>query len=196
MKLSIPLRQKLDRVPSRILSLSRNMIIPSQAFNSLSFKCKRPVSLPSIKPPSTSKKYSYKPPVNSLSIQHKPYKIFGAILRCRSHPTTRYAMVQGRLTQKWSFPKGHSKDAESPLECTQRELLEETGINTEYLPEPTCIVDLPFGQYFLYDLDKEIELIPGDTKEIMDTRWVSMEEMKNLKLNADANQYINSLSRL
>ena len=37
-------------------------------------------------------------------------KVFGAILRYRSPHThiTKYALVQGRYTGKWSFPKGHS----------------------------------------------------------------------------------------
>ena len=52
----------------------------------------------------------------------------------------KYAMVQGRHTGKWSFPKGHSNEGEKPVECMLREVAEETGIDE--LPELAATVKL------------------------------------------------------
>ena len=40
-------------------------------------------------------------------------KIFGGILCTSDNGVKMYALVQGRYTGKWSFPKGHSKDRKS-----------------------------------------------------------------------------------
>lgn len=114
-----------------------------------------------------------------------PNIIYGAILRHRSATETKYAVVQGRYTGKWSFPKGHSKESETPLECALRELYEETSIKLTILP--TEYLRIGFGNYYVFDVDKEYDLIPTDTNEIMNTRWVTLQEMDRLLLNADAN---------
>jgi 8-oxo-dGTP pyrophosphatase MutT (NUDIX family) len=111
--------------------------------------------------------------------------IYGAILRCRLGPETKYAVVQGRYTGKWSFPKGHSKESETPLECALRELYEETSIKISILP--TEYMRIGFGNYYVFDVDREYDLVPTDTNEIMNTRWVTLQEMDKLLLNADAN---------
>lgn len=118
----------------------------------------------------------------------KRHKTYGAILRIRSVTgKERYALVQGRYTGKWSFPKGHSNEGEQPLECTLREVAEETGIDE--LPEPTEYLQVGYGNYFIFNLPEQIPLIPRDTHEIMDTKWVTLEEMERMSLNADASQY-------
>jgi 8-oxo-dGTP diphosphatase len=103
----------------------------------------------------------------------------------------KYALVQGRYTGKWSFPKGHSNYGETPLECTLREVSEETGLDE--LPEPTIYLQVGYGKYFLFDLDAEFLLTPRDTNEIISSRWVTIDEMRQLSLNADVSYYLKNI---
>ena len=114
-------------------------------------------------------------------------KTYGAIIRTMIYNKMKYALVQGRHTGKWSFPKGHSNEGEEPLDCTLREVGEETGIDK--LPEPTEYIQVGYGKYFVFNIERQIPLIPRDIKEIMDTKWVTLEEMDKMSLNSDARQY-------
>ncbi len=100
----------------------------------------------------------------------------------------KYALVQGRYTGKWSFPKGHANEGEEPIVCCRREVAEETGLDT--LPEPIEYLQIGYGNYHVFHLPTTLELVPRDTNEIMDTKWVSLEEMKSMPLNADASMFI------
>jgi 8-oxo-dGTP pyrophosphatase MutT (NUDIX family) len=113
--------------------------------------------------------------------QHKTY---GAIICAEG---SKYALVQGRYTGKWSFPKGHSNEGEMPIECTMREVGEETGI--EVLPSPIEYTKIGYGNYYIFIIEKEIPLLPRDTNEIIDAKWVTVEEMEKMQLNADASLY-------
>ena len=117
-------------------------------------------------------------------------KVYGSILCVtQQYPSeTLYALVQGRYTQKWSFPKGHSHTTEMPLECALRELAEETGFTSP--PDPTKYIKLSYGYYYLFDLQDIIPLVPRDSHEIMDTKWVTLEEMKEMDVNADVNEFL------
>ena len=120
--------------------------------------------------------------------KEKKAKISGGILRIKCEDgQTRYALVQGRETGKWSFPKGHSNEGEAPIECTQREVAEETGIDK--LPDPIDYVQIGYGNYFIFNVSELVPLIPRDTHEIMDTKWVTLDEMAKMPLNADASLY-------
>ena len=160
--------------------------IQSPAFQSLSFRGSRGYSNNLITNARQSK-------------QSKPHttqpkqKTFGAILKTRSEHT-KYALVQGRYTGKWSFPKGHSNEGEQPIECTLREVAEETGIDS--LPEPTEYIQVGYGNYFVFSLKEQVPLIPRDTNEIMNTKWVTLDEMERMPLNADASLYRKRLKDL
>lgn len=120
-------------------------------------------------------------------------KTYGAIICIKDKLSNNdlYALVQGSYTGKWSFPKGHSNEGEKPFECTMREVGEETGIDK--LPEPSEYVQVGYGNYFVFYLEEPVPLIPRDTHEIMDTKWVTLEEMKRMSLNADASQYVSKI---
>jgi 8-oxo-dGTP pyrophosphatase MutT (NUDIX family) len=146
---------------------------PNRAFNSLSFRGKRG--------------YSSK---NCCMKEGRHGKTFGGILMVYSNTeqVVKYALVQGRATGKWSFPKGHSNPGEAPLECAKREIAEETSI--EILTEPTEYIKMGYGQYYVFELAEEQQLVPRDTAEVMDTKWVTMEEIVKLPLNADVSQFV------
>jgi len=114
----------------------------------------------------------------------KKAKIYGAIIKTKDM----YALVQGRYTGKWSFPKGHSNEGEKPIECTKREVEEETGLNR--LPTPIDYIKVGYGNYFVFNLTEQTELIPNDIHEIMNTTWVTLEGMNQLNVNSDVRQYL------
>lgn len=116
-------------------------------------------------------------------------RVYGGILYV-SHTDPhqeRYALVQGRYTGKWSFPKGHSTDGETPMECTVREIAEETGI--KHLPPPIEYLRIGYGNYYVFPVLYPVPLLPIDTHEIINTAWVTMKEMDTLMLNVDVSRY-------
>ena len=152
----------------------------NKAFSSLSFRGKRGYPTNILNKPATTTR--------------QKVATYGAILKT-TDPSTRetlYALVQGRYTGKWSFPKGHANEGEAPLECTMRELAEETGIDD--LQSPDEYLHIGYGNYFVFNLSAEIPLIPRDTHEIMDTKWMTLEEMKETPLNADASQFLKMMT--
>jgi 8-oxo-dGTP pyrophosphatase MutT (NUDIX family) len=158
------------------------------AFKSLSFKGKRGYSSNII---SKSVRESQSQPTLARQPPHRQNqegRTYGGIISIKATDgKTKYALVQGRYTGKWSFPKGHSNKDEEPLECTKREVAEETGI--EELPEPTDCLKIGYGVYYVFSLEDEVQLIPKDNQEIMSTKWVTLEEMDEMSLNSDANYY-------
>jgi len=117
-------------------------------------------------------------------------KVYGGIIKV-SHDDPcqeQYAIVQGRYSGKWSFPKGHSNEGELPLECTIREIEEETGI--KQLPDPTETVRFGYGFYYIFSLPVPVPLVPQDTYEIMDTMWATIDEMRPLSLNVDVSRFV------
>lgn len=117
-------------------------------------------------------------------------RVYGGILRV-SHTDPRqeqYAIVQGRYSGKWSFPKGHSNEGELPLECTLREIQEETGIKS--LPDPVETVRFGYGNYHIFSLNEPLPLIPQDTYEIMNAMWATIDEMELLSLNVDVSRFV------
>jgi len=172
----------------------------NQAFNSLSFRGKRGYQ----QPYNFVAKADYV--VNKMDItnettdrdfkallsgkrpqQKERSKVYGAILKYSKDNKILYALVQGRYTGKWSFPKGHSDGDESPYQCALREVNEETGITV--LPNPIDFVKIGFGNYYIFEVSEEYKLVPHDTNEIMDTKWVTLEEMKEMSLNVDASYF-------
>ncbi len=163
------------------LMKEKEMKVINRAFNSLSFRGKR----------GYSSEYLLNKNVKREVIKNKTY---GGILCIKSETgEEKYALVQGRYTGKWSFPKGHSNEGEYPIECTLREVGEETGIDE--LPEPIEYIQVGYGNYFIFNLEDMIELKPRDKNEIMNTRWVTLEEMDKMEVNADVSQFKKNMSR-
>lgn len=153
----------------------------SKAFSSLSFRGKRGYSNTF----KTTRTHNLK---QKIPIEDYPSNTYGGILRTRQGQTQKYALVQGRYTGKWSFPKGHANKDESPINCSTREISEETSIDS--LPDPVNYIRVGHGHYYIFDLEDEVQLVPRDTNEIMNTRWATVEEMRQMSLNADASIYL------
>jgi len=116
--------------------------------------------------------------------------IYGGILCAPHEQEIYYALVQGRHTGKWSFPKGHADEGEQPLQCALREIEEETGLRA--LTQSLLSGPVGYGYYFLFILPNIIPLIPVDTKEIMNTAWVTVEQMRGMNVNADVHSFLRS----
>ena len=115
--------------------------------------------------------------------------IYGGIICTSVGKEIYYAMVQGRQTGKWSFPKGHANEGEEALKCALREIEEETGL-TGLVEEKRICGKVGYGNYFVFILPSMVELKAVDTKEIMTTAWVTVEQMNEMNVNADVMNFL------
>jgi 8-oxo-dGTP pyrophosphatase MutT (NUDIX family) len=102
-------------------------------------------------------------------------------------------VVQGRKSRKWSFPKGHGRSRESPLDASIRELKEETGINLKGV-KPDDEIRFNSGTYFVFIVPDRLELTPEDTNEIMDAMWVSLSRIHYLTTNKDLTSFYKTVN--
>jgi ADP-ribose pyrophosphatase YjhB (NUDIX family) len=110
-----------------------------------------------------------------------PSHVYGAML---VNEFREVALVRGRKSGKWSFPKGHGNTNETPLEASTRELKEETGVDMS-CQQPHNRWQTNSGTYFVFCVNGRPELEPEDTCEIMDTMWVSLHRLQHINGNKD-----------
>ena len=89
---------------------------------------------------------------------------------------------------KWSFPKGHGKYWESPLEAALRELKEETGIDMKGVV-PDDEIRFNSGTYFVFIVSETLPLLPEDSNEIIESMWVSLSRVRYLTTNKDLTSF-------
>jgi mRNA-decapping enzyme subunit 2 len=116
-------------------------------------------------------------------------RCYGGIIKCSS--TGKYLLVKG-FTGKWSFPKGHRENNESPIDCAIREIYEETGIKINDIQNKKAVF-VSLYYYFNIDFDEEVAVQPIDTTEILDINWFLPEETKAIEKNKDVNVYFTKL---
>jgi 8-oxo-dGTP pyrophosphatase MutT (NUDIX family) len=73
------------------------------------------------------------------------------------------------------------EDGETEEECARREVDEELGVIG--LPPPACRMVLCRQVYFVFEVSV-LPLRPMDTLEILEVRWMTVEEMRGVSLNA------------
>ena len=122
--------------------------------------------------------------------------IYGGILHTVFEGVDYYALVQGRHTGKWSFPKGHLQLGETGPECALREIAEETGLDEVDHARSIGTLFLHYGTYYLYECGGFDPLVPRDQKEIIHAKWMTLEEMRGVPLNADVSQFRKQRCRL
>ncbi len=124
-------------------------------------------------------------------VQSSPKRedIYGGIIKC-SH-TGRYVLVLGREAMKWSFPKGHLREGETPFKCLIREVYEETGFID--LPPPIIRRQLRVGQYYEFIVPEEFAIKPVDTNEIVEGKWMSLHDIRLIMMNVDTSHYFREL---
>ena len=131
-------------------------------------------------------------PLHTKSLHTAPTEkvpIYGGILHTVYEGVDYYALVQGRHTGKWSFPKGHLQHGETGPECALREIAEETGMDEVDHERSIGTLFLHYGTYYLYECSGFDPLLPRDQKEIVHAKWMTLEEMRGVSLNADVSQF-------
>jgi 8-oxo-dGTP pyrophosphatase MutT (NUDIX family) len=116
-----------------------------------------------------------------------PNQVYGTIFIDQT--TNRALLVRGRLSGKWSFPKGHAKEGETEFEAAKRETFEETGLVLDRFDR---ILTLATGCYYLVYCS-EIPVQIQDSKEICEAKWVHIPSIRSLNANIDVNAFLNTL---
>jgi ADP-ribose pyrophosphatase YjhB (NUDIX family) len=111
--------------------------------------------------------------------------VYGAVL---VSPEGETVVIRGRQSGKWSFPKGHGSNVETPLEACIRELREETGINMRGI-KPDDELRFKSGTYFVFYVKERLPLKPEDIKEVMESMWVPLLRLSFLPGNKDLNSF-------
>ena len=91
--------------------------------------------------------------------------------------------MRGKLSKKWSFPKGHCKRSETDYECAKRELFEETGLIVE--TTHTSYHKLKGGSYFVFPVSGRPSAIFTDHKEIEIVQWWPLNALPIADSNVD-----------
>ena len=139
---------------------------------------------------------SDEPVVVNTSAATVKVPVYGGILHTVYEGVDYYALVQGRHTGKWSFPKGHLQLGETGPECALREIAEETGLDEVDHARSIGTLFLHYGTYYLYECGGFDPLVPRDQKEIIHAKWMTLEEMRGVPLNADVSQFRKQRCRL
>jgi 8-oxo-dGTP pyrophosphatase MutT (NUDIX family) len=122
-------------------------------------------------------------------MENKP-QVYGSIFIT---PQSKILVVKGKPTGKWSFPKGHPNENETPFECAKRETFEE--VNLELPQKYERLLYLSTGSYYLVR-SAELETKLKDKNEILEIRWMTYAELKNADVNVDVNTFLRNYSNM
>ena len=114
--------------------------------------------------------------------------VCGACIVHRGH----VLLVQQREVKKWGFPKGSREWQESKMLCMTRELLEETGLELNHYQHTFLGVQTFFeSTIYVYEISDDvpafITVCASDTREIADSQWIPLDDLKKLELNRVTN---------
>lgn len=137
---------------------------------------------------------TYKRRVSSMPQAFQSYKprhmkVYGTIV---INNFGEILLVHGRLSKKWSFPKGHCKDRETDLSCALRELHEETGLTLTV--QHTSYHKLRGGSYFVFAISGRPLQSYQDHREVDRVQWFPIDEIATLDTNVDVSIF-NTLMR-
>lgn len=85
---------------------------------------------------------------------------------------------------KWNYPAGKVEEFEKITDGALREVLEETGCKVKLTGVlPIASVDIENETHIIIRFTAEIlkEDIRFDTKEILDVKWIDIDDIKNMK---------------
>ena len=84
---------------------------------------------------------------------------------------------------QWNYPAGHIEEFEKITDGAIRETFEETGCKVKLTGVlPICSIDLKSESHILIRFMAEIleENIKFDTNEILDVKWINIDEIKKM----------------
>jgi bis(5'-nucleosidyl)-tetraphosphatase len=94
-------------------------------------------------------------------------------------------LVRGKRSKIWSLPKGCIDDEETEVECAQREMLEETGVNVSIDTSIHPRVMINHNVYFLVHIQHNPKLKIRDRGEIDKVNWITLSELRSMNSNKD-----------
>lgn len=109
----------------------------------------------------------------SIEPELSPQFRFTAGVIITNKPGNKVLLVKG--ISKWGFPKGHVEDGEKPHETAVREVHEETGLRITI--DSSKYIKLGGNNRYYYATVDECECTPIDTAEIMQVRWILLDEV-------------------
>lgn len=115
----------------------------------------------------------------------------GAVVYRIINDEYRFLLIKNKRSAHWGFPKGHVEEKETPQDTATREVLEETGIHIDILPDFTSQ-----SEYTIQGkVEKSVTIFLATTKdtqtiiqkeEIEDYVWLSFEKaMETLRFEND-----------
>lgn len=91
--------------------------------------------------------------------------------------------AQEKCYGKWNFPAGHVDENESIIDAAIREVYEETGCKVKLTGLlPICMASGKNGDRLMVRFTADIidENIKFDTEEILDVKWIDINDIKNM----------------
>lgn len=115
----------------------------------------------------------------------------GAVVYRKINDEIRYLLIKNRHSIHWSFPKGHIEDGETEEETAIREVLEETGLHINIIPNFNSV-----SEYTIQGkIEKSVKIFLATTEdtttkiqeeEIEDYIWLNYEDaIKKLRFDND-----------
>lgn len=113
---------------------------------------------------------------DALSPMEKRYSIeclyehsCGAVVVRKIGGSRRYLLIKNKRSAHWGFPKGHIERGETDIDTAKREVLEETGLHIDILPDFTQT-----SEYSIQGkIEKSVSIFLAETK---DTQTVIQKE--------------------
>ncbi|MDD5639364.1 MAG: NUDIX domain-containing protein [Candidatus Pacebacteria bacterium] len=125
-----------------------------------------------------------------MDIKKKIIKKAGGIIL--NNDKSKIAIIYRANTNDWSFPKGHIKNNETPLDACIREVKEETGLDVKLLKElPELNYEDKKGDIVNLTIylvqSKETDFNPENPKDIL--KWVDINEVEDVLSYKNLKEY-------
>lgn len=109
--------------------------------------------------------------------------IISGCLIVRNNKVLMVKEAQKKCYGQWNFPAGHVDEPEKITDAAIREVLEETGCKVKLTGVlPMCFATGENGERLMVRFTADIieENIKFDTEEILDVKWIDIEDVKNM----------------
>lgn len=128
----------------------------------------------------------------SSAADHRSVAAAGVVVADRWGTAPRFLLVRHAKGLHWGIPKGHAEPGETMIQTAVRETLEETGVRTEPVDTFQREIEytLPDGRAkrvvaFLAVLDGNLPSVQPQPGEIVEARWVALEEAERIVPHAN-----------
>ena len=143
--------------------------------------------------------------VYNYSMENIKEKSFGIVPVFKDLKGDIYFCLVRQSKEYWGFPKGHGNEGEDSLDTARRELMEETGItDIDILKDKSFIENYTFekdgvthnkiAEYFIgFTNDIKTNTHKDFQEEILEIKWASFNEAKNLITFPEAREILNEI---